>query len=133
MRGNRSVGYTLLAVCHIALNEKKGGIMSHEIAKEYDIPLHYLLKLLQQLVKSDILLSKRGPQGGFTLARSAKKIKMLDVIETVDGPMVGRLAMSKRALSENFGRNSEDVYGNAVTLARNIFKKTSIYDLLQEQ
>ena len=107
--------------------------MSHDIAKEYDIPLHYLLKLLQQLVKSDILLSKRGPQGGFTLSRSPKKIKMLDVIETVDGPMVGRLAMSKRALSENFGRNSEDIYTNAVTQARDIFKKTSIFDLLQQQ
>ena len=65
MKISRSTSYALLAVGYIAQHQDKKIILSQSIAKEYDIPLEYLLKILQQMVKANVLRSKRGPRGGF--------------------------------------------------------------------
>ena len=52
MKISRSTGYALLAVGYIAKHQDQKIILSQTIAKEYDIPLEYLLKILQQERKS---------------------------------------------------------------------------------
>lgn len=130
MRISRSTGYALLAVGYIAKNEEQGIILSQDISKEYNIPLEYLLKILQQLVRANILRSKRGPRGGFSLAQTPKKITMLQVIEAVDGPMVSHLNLSEQAPSGKFGDKAEKVYEKAIDQAKSVFEKTKITDLL---
>ena len=87
MRITRSTAYALLAVGYVAKNQDEGLVRSENIAKQYEIPLEYLLKILQQLVRAKVLRSKRGPQGGFWLARPTNKITMLEIIEAVDGAL----------------------------------------------
>ncbi|MHC4413264.1 MAG: RrF2 family transcriptional regulator [Planctomycetota bacterium] len=87
MKISRSAGYGLLAIGYIMKHKDEGIILSQTISKEYNIPLEYLLKILQQLVKANILRSKRGPNGGFSLTKTPRKITMLQVIEAVDGSM----------------------------------------------
>jgi Rrf2 family protein len=77
MKVNTSTAYGLLAVGYIAKNKDKGLIMSQTIAKQYNIHSEYLLKIMQQLAKANVLRSKRGPHGGYSLARLPKKITML--------------------------------------------------------
>jgi len=91
MKISRSTGYGILAAGYIAKSEKGGIVLSQTISKEYNIPLEYLLKILQQLVRANILRSKRGPRGGFVLSKSPSKITMLEIIEAVDGPLVSQL------------------------------------------
>ena len=92
-RISRAAGYGLAAVAYVAKNSKDGPVMSMEIAKTYDFPLAFLLKIMQQMVMANILISKRGPRGGFTMARPAKDISMLEIIEAADGPFVQRMEM----------------------------------------
>ena len=80
MRISRSTGYAILALGYIAQNKDRKIILSQDIAKRYDIPLEYLLKLLQQLVKANVLHSKRGPHGGFSLAKTPANITVLQII-----------------------------------------------------
>lgn len=47
---------------------------------------NHLSKVLQRMVKSGILLSARGPGGGFSLARPAREITLLEIYESVEGP-----------------------------------------------
>jgi Rrf2 family protein len=131
MRVSRSTGYALLAVGYIAKTQDKKIILSQDISKAYDIPLEYLLKILQQLVRANVLRSKRGPRGGFSLAKPIKKITMLEVIEAVDGPMTGQLNLAEQAGSEKFSARAEQVYEKAVAQARNVFQKTTISSLMQ--
>jgi Rrf2 family protein len=130
MKISRSTGYALLAVGYIAQNQDRKIILSQSIAKEYDIPLEYLLKILQQMVKANVLRSKRGPRGGFSLGKPITKISMLDVIEAVEGPMISRLSLSEQAPREKFTKKTEAAYEKAIALAKGIFAKTKISSLI---
>ena len=130
MRISRSTGYALLAVNYIAKHQGQGIVLSQRISKEYDIPLEYLLKILQQLVRANVLRSKRGPRGGFTLAKSTKKITMLQIIEAVDGPMTNQLNLIEQAPKEKFSTNAEKAYERAIAQARSIFDKTKLSYLM---
>jgi len=130
MKISRSTGYALLAVGYIAQHQDEKIILSQNISKKYDIPLEYLLKILQQLVRANVLRSKRGPHGGFSLAKPAKKITMLQIIEAVDGPMTGQLNLSEQTRGAKFGVRADKVYEKAVAQARAVFAKTKLSDLV---
>jgi Rrf2 family protein len=115
----------------MARNQKEGIIMSQDIAERYNIPVEYLLKILQQLVKANVLRSKRGPRGGFTLAKSPKKITILEVFEAVEGPMRGTLHIAEHAKGDRFAAKAERLYAKAVAQAKEVFKKTRLSDLLE--
>jgi len=132
MRVSRSTGYAVLAVCNIAKTQGKGVVLSQSVSKAYDIPLEYLLKILQQLVRANVLRSKRGPRGGFCLARPATKISMLEIIEAVDGPMNGDLNLQEQAKGEKFSKKADAVYEKAVNSSTAVFAKTKLSTLIAE-
>jgi Rrf2 family protein len=130
MRVSRSTGYALLAVGYIAKNQGDGVVLSQDVSKQYDIPLEYLLKILQQLVRANVLRSKRGPRGGFCLAKPTNKITMLEVIEAVDGPVTGELNLSDQAGNEAYATKAEQTYNKAISQAKGVFQKTKLATLL---
>ena len=130
MKISRSTGYAILAVGYIAQNQKQGIILSQSVSKKYNIPLEYLLKILQQLVRANVLRSKRGPRGGFNLAQPAKKITMLQIIEAVEGPMISQLNLKEQARGEKFAARAEKNYEKAIAQAKSVFEKAKLTDLL---
>lgn len=54
------------------------------IAEATQVPEDYLAKVLQQLVRGEVLVSQRGRNGGFQLARPASEISMLSVVNAVE-------------------------------------------------
>ena len=63
---------------------------SHNIAAARGIPERFLLKVLKPLVSARVLLSIKGPNGGYRLAKPADEITMLEILEAVDGPIRGQ-------------------------------------------
>lgn len=60
-------------------------ISLNEIAGEKDIPQHFLSKILQLLVKNKLLVSMKGPNGGFRLSKPPKDITLIEIVEAIDG------------------------------------------------
>ena len=131
MRISRSAGYALLAVGYIARHKDKKIVSSQDISKEYDIPLEYLLKILQQLVRANVLRSKRGPHGGFSLLRPAQKTTMLQIIEAVDGPVAGQLNLAEQAGGSRFGVRVDRTCEKAIAQARAVFEEAKLSSLLE--
>jgi Rrf2 family protein len=131
MKISRSTGYGVLAAGYIARHQKDGIVLSNTISKEYKIPLEYLLKIMQQLVRANILRSKRGPRGGFTLARTTNKITLLDIIEAVDGPLASQLNLEEHSKKDKFTTKSEKAYTQGLNAARAVYQKTKLSDLLK--
>lgn len=50
------------------------------------MPEPYLAKQLQKLSQAGIVETRRGPRGGYTLAREAGAITLLQIVEAIDGP-----------------------------------------------
>jgi len=69
----------------IARNET--GINAVKIAENTGSSKNHISKVLQRLVKSDLLKSVRGPAGGFMLKKNAEKISLLAIYESIEGPM----------------------------------------------
>lgn len=51
------------------------------------MPERFLLQILRKLVRSGVLLSYRGVDGGYALARPIEEISLLEVIESFDNPL----------------------------------------------
>ena len=130
MKISRSTGYALIAVGYIAQHYQAGAVLAQRISKEYGIPLEYLLKILQQLVRANVLRSKRGPRGGFFLAKSTEEITLLEIIEAVDGPMVSHLHLAEQTNNAPFSLKMEEVCQNATSQVRNIFSNAKLSDML---
>jgi Rrf2 family protein len=130
MKISRSTGYALVAVGYIAQNYKDGAVLAARISKEYNIPLEYLLKILQQLVRANVLRSKRGPRGGFFLARPAETISLLEVVEAVDGPLMGHLHLAEQTNNAPFSIKMEAVCRKSTAQMRDIFDAAKLGDML---
>jgi Rrf2 family protein len=130
MKISRSTGYGLVGVAYIAQHYKDGAVLAARVSKEYDIPLEYLLKILQQLVRANILRSKRGPRGGFFLARPAEEITMLEIIEAVDGPMMGHMLLAEQTDSAPFSLKMEDVCKKATEEAKGVYRNATLSKML---
>lgn len=82
----KKADYGLIALKHLAVNARSAS--AKEIADSYGVPLPLLAKILQRLTKSGLLVSLPGTNGGYKLARDARKISALEVIRAIDGPII---------------------------------------------
>src|SRR5438874_10783830 len=93
MKLTRASSYALHAVAYMAAQRKSDPVASHVIAQDRGIPERFLLKVLKPLVSAQVLLSVKGPNGGYRLARAPADISILEILEAVDGPIRGHAPM----------------------------------------
>ncbi|HVT79292.1 MAG TPA: Rrf2 family transcriptional regulator [Phycisphaerae bacterium] len=62
-----------------------GYVMLDKLTEQASLPREFLAKIFRQLVEGGILVSAKGPGGGFALARPAHDVSLLQVIEAIDG------------------------------------------------
>ena len=72
--------YALRAMGLLAQQPDHTPVLSSKIAKEMDIPKNFLSKILNRLVRAGLIISIRGRNGGFALAKPASQIKLFDIV-----------------------------------------------------
>ena len=77
--------YGIICCLYLARNAKRPAVGAAEISKENVIPLQYTHQILQRLRKGKIIKSSRGPQGGYSLSRSADQINLKEILLAVEG------------------------------------------------
>jgi Rrf2 family protein len=77
--------YGVRAVIHLAGKTPGTLTLISEIAEAQEVPKSYLSKIMQQLVRSGLVRSRRGAKGGFELSRPAANITLRETIEAVEG------------------------------------------------
>lgn len=76
--------YALRAALFLAARSDDSPASAHEISEAVRVPVGYLQKILRMLAKHGILVAQRGTNGGFSLAKVATSISVLDVLRASD-------------------------------------------------
>jgi Rrf2 family iron-sulfur cluster assembly transcriptional regulator len=94
VRLSLQVQYAICGVFDLAYNGHGEPVQVRVISERQGIPARYLEQIFGRLRRAEIVTSKRGPGGGYTLARTAATITLRQVIEAVSGPLADGLAMN---------------------------------------
>jgi len=89
--------YSLKALTHLAALEPGETTQALEIAETNNIPKKFLDAILGDLRNAGIVYSRKGPGGGYMLARAPRDIKIGHVIRTIDGPLAPIACASRTA------------------------------------
>lgn len=89
---SRSAEYAIRAVVRLARSAENGFVMAKTLAEQERIPAHFLAKILQDLARKGFLRSSKGPSGGFCLRIPASEMRLIDLVEVLDGPTLSEAA-----------------------------------------
>ena len=77
--------HAIRAVSHLVAARPTRYMLIDEICDQAGISRHFVAKIFQQLVRSKLLISAKGPGGGFALSRGAEDILLLEIVDAIDG------------------------------------------------
>lgn len=88
MRFSLQVYYAVSGVFDVAYNGFDSPVQVRVIGERQGIPTRYLEQIFQRLRRARIVRGKRGPGGGYVLARDPGDITLRQIVEAVEGPLV---------------------------------------------
>jgi Rrf2 family protein len=106
--------YALDALVELQLHGDSGPVPIAELARRRNIPVQFLEQLFATLRRAGILRSQRGVGGGYTFARPATGVSVLEVVELLDGPL---------------GQDARGVFADAAHAARTVLSSATVADV----
>lgn len=82
---SRQTDYAVRVVLHLACLEAGAQVSISEISESRKLPMPFVRRLIKPLVSRGILASARGSAGGIRLARPARDISLLEVVQAMEG------------------------------------------------
>jgi Rrf2 family protein len=112
--------YAVLAMAELALSGPDP-VPIAQIAERRSMPVQFLEQLFSTLRRAGLLGSQRGVKGGYTLARPAEEITVLEVVQALDGK-VGEE-----------GKEAGGIWEEGVEALRAVFSSTTIADIARRE
>ena len=128
MRLSHASTYAVHALAHLAAAGPDRRMTSHAIARARGIPERFLFGVLRLLVSAQIVLSLKGPPGGYQLARPAAKVTLLEVVEAVEGPIRGEAPLVSQA-GDGLQARLQEVCEEVAGLVRRRLGRVRLSDL----
>jgi len=128
---SKSSIYGLRASILLAKKSRMGYTTIRELSEELNISFHFLTKVLQELTKSEILVSFKGPNGGVKLAKPPNKITFKEIVISIDGNYI--IHDCPLGLSECDELDPCPLHGQWLDLKQNLevmITKTTLEDIL---
>jgi FeS assembly SUF system regulator len=87
LRMSRITDYGIVLLTHLAAGAPGRVFNARELAEATHLPAPVVSKILKELTREGFLVSQRGIKGGYSLARPAREIAVVAVIDALEGPM----------------------------------------------
>jgi Rrf2 family protein len=110
--------YAVRALVELHRYGDSGPVPIAELARRGDIPVQFLEQLFATLRRAGLLRSQRGVKGGYSFARPAEEIPVLEIVELLDGPL---------------GRDATGVFAEAASAARAVLGQSTVADVLEAE
>lgn len=110
--------YAVRALVELHRLGECGPVPIAEVARRGGIPVQFLEQLFATLRRGGLLRSQRGVKGGYSFARPAAQITVLEVVELLDGQL---------------GQDASGVFAQAAGAARTVLGATTVADVADEE
>jgi Rrf2 family protein len=129
----------LQAVLFLSIKKEKRIFTAAEVSKELKVPKEYVSKVMQILTESGIIGSKKGKNGGFYLAKSPSQIKLIEIVEAIDGLEIFRNCVlgfpgcssdNPCPVHERWGKLRDDAYKMLSTETLEQLKEKTLHKLV---
>ncbi len=110
--------YALQALVELHRHGDAGPVPIAELARRREIPVQFLEQLFATLRRAGVLRSQRGVKGGYSFARPASEVTVLELVELLDGPI---------------GNDATGVFADAALAARTVLRRSTIIDVAERE
>src|SRR5512138_2295927 len=95
--------YAIRAMIYLAMHHDDGEIAGiRKVSSALELPAPFLAKILQTLTRHKLLISYKGPNGGFILGKDASKINLYEIVTVMEGADIfEKCLISTRSCNEN--------------------------------
>ena len=128
--------YAVMAMADLAKNNVKEPTSLTEISLRQGISLSFLEQLFLRLKKNNLVLSARGPNGGYVLSKSPEEIKLSSIIKAVDEKIktVKCKKNSKRGCNgKSIKCITHNLWDDLEIHINNFFEKNTLQDILYRE
>ena len=125
----RKVEYALIALRHLQQCDREQLCSSKSMSDEYGIPQELLAKILQKLSKEKIVVSVKGPKGGYKIFKDPKSVNMTKFFEIMEGPMGIMDCYFDSNCEQLHGCNIREPINRINNSIRNMFNKMTLADI----
>lgn len=132
MRISARADYAVRAVIELAAADPQW-LKADAIAEAQGIPGKFLEQIMADLRRAGLVRSRRGVDGGYSLARPASEVAVADVIRAVDGPLAW--VRDQRPAAVEYAGNAEplrDVWVAVRAALRSVLDSVTIADILAD-
>jgi Rrf2 family protein len=105
--------YAIRALYDLAFHRRGQSALAKEIAARQQVPLRFLEQILQDLRRAGLVEARRGPRGGYALARPPAEVSLADVLRAVRGPLEEMLGARERGSKPRPGASRNGTAGAA--------------------
>ena len=128
--------YAVMAMADLAKNNVKEPISLTEISLRQGISLSFLEQLFLRLKKNNLVLSTRGPNGGYVLSKSPEEIKLSSIIKAV-GEKIKTVKCRKNSKKGCNGKSikciTHNLWDDLEIHINNFFEKNTLQDILYRE
>jgi Rrf2 family protein len=115
----------------LALAERGEPTTTESLAQDQDLPAKFLGSIMNDLRRAGLVVSQRGAEGGYRLARPAGRISVADVIRALDGPLAEvRGLRPEDARYEGAATHLQDVWVAVRASLRAVLEEASLQDIV---
>ncbi|PLA75513.1 [Fe-S]-binding protein [Hydrogenovibrio sp. SC-1] len=125
--------YAVTAMLDIALNQAKGPITLAMISERQAISLSYLEQIFAKLKKSGLVLSARGPGGGYRLSRSAEEISVGEIIAAVNEDLEPRRCQGRANCQGGNQCLSHELWADLSDMIQQFLVSVSLQQVIEQK
>jgi Rrf2 family protein len=125
----KKADYGLIAARHLAEHADLGACSAKDLAEMYGIPQEALAKILQRLVRSKLLISQHGTNGGYVLSRDPRTISVLEVVRAIEGPLFITSCKSEKGCSTSLKCTVREPLQKVSRTIEEVLGRLSVWEL----
>jgi Rrf2 family protein len=126
--------YGLRALLDLALHKDEGPVLLKDIARRQEFSLLYLQHLIAPLIAAGVVKSTRGIGGGVSLLKSPSEIKLSEVVQLLEGPVMPVDCVNNPALCRRSTFCvTRDIWIEMRSAMNQLLDSTTLQDLVERQ